>query len=514
MIEKDSGKRLNFSPATREIIAKSAGYKCSIRRCLKNTICNADAGDKSKSIVDLGIASHIYAASPGGPRPAPIDMPDAMIMHESNGIWTCGSCGAIIDKVKLNSSDQMLNPEYSAENLFQMKKVRESAARMSVIDPEVNYLATCITPRELDEIFWRHMPELNQNSILCDIKAYVGKVLLNSSTPRMLAPGDDLKRKPIAAASQQVIKEIENPPVGFPYKAVIHTRINNEPDVVDQKEDRQRVIEIVGAWANTIDQNHRGRTLVPIDDVSVLITARDPKNMETCDSFMRAIGHGSGCIDLTSGNRENLDLRVWSYFQESNNFIWKLAVNFDAGVMRKNSTIRIAGKNLYDSRKNLDWEDGFYKYSQIMQKLVDGWQLIGFIGMNRNDRSIVDRMHPKAFEIDLKVSKSELDECLYRIEKIKFAIEIEKHWSGLRFLFTEIYFSRELLPEMIQAGSDEVLAMIKRGLPVHLNPEMSRYWRGLDSQKLLGAGEGRLAFKFVLRSNYISIERVHNRYRA
>ena len=57
--------RTDFSQKTKVIIAARSGYRCSIPDCNRATIGPGAFPDETSSI---GVASHIFAASPGGPR--------------------------------------------------------------------------------------------------------------------------------------------------------------------------------------------------------------------------------------------------------------------------------------------------------------------------------------------------------------------------------------------------------------------------------------------------------------
>ena len=89
---KDS-MRDEFSSAVVETLAKRVGVRCSNPGCQRPT-----AGPRSDAakVLNLGVAAHITAASPGGPRY------DAKLSAEErgsveNGIWLCQNCAKLID---------------------------------------------------------------------------------------------------------------------------------------------------------------------------------------------------------------------------------------------------------------------------------------------------------------------------------------------------------------------------------------------------------------------------------
>jgi hypothetical protein len=85
--------RDDFSPRTRLILGERAAYICTNPDCRDNTIGPHSDPDKS---LDTGIAAHICAAAPGGPRYDPTQTPEER-QSITNGIWLCARCSKILD---------------------------------------------------------------------------------------------------------------------------------------------------------------------------------------------------------------------------------------------------------------------------------------------------------------------------------------------------------------------------------------------------------------------------------
>ena len=85
--------RDDFSPKTKRAIAERAGYLCSRPSCRAPTIGPQDSPGSSANV---GVAAHISAASPGGPR-YDESMTPTERMSESNGIWLCQTHAKLID---------------------------------------------------------------------------------------------------------------------------------------------------------------------------------------------------------------------------------------------------------------------------------------------------------------------------------------------------------------------------------------------------------------------------------
>jgi hypothetical protein len=88
-----SPSRDDFPDAVKRILAARVNFWCSKPDCRAAT--NGPQADASKA-VNVGVAAHITAAAPGGPRY------DAALTHEqradiTNGIWLCQNCAKLVD---------------------------------------------------------------------------------------------------------------------------------------------------------------------------------------------------------------------------------------------------------------------------------------------------------------------------------------------------------------------------------------------------------------------------------
>src|SRR5690348_16032721 len=94
----------DFSEAMKRILASRAGHVCSRPECRAPT--SGPQSDPSKA-VNLGVAAHITAASPGGPRFDP-DLSPEERSAASNGIWLCQNCAKLIDNDVIRFSVEVL----------------------------------------------------------------------------------------------------------------------------------------------------------------------------------------------------------------------------------------------------------------------------------------------------------------------------------------------------------------------------------------------------------------------
>lgn len=111
--------RDNFSPKNVQKLAERAGFICSNPSCNRITIgpVTADPARSTKT----GVAAHICAASPGGPR---YDMSQSPMQRSSiaNAIWLCATCSSLVDKN--NGMD------YPAEHLRRWKRDHEELIKV------------------------------------------------------------------------------------------------------------------------------------------------------------------------------------------------------------------------------------------------------------------------------------------------------------------------------------------------------------------------------------------------
>jgi hypothetical protein len=96
--------RDDFPKAVAETLAKRVGNRCSNPGCRKRTSGPHTQDDKA---LNVGVAAHITAASPGGPRYGPSLTPEQR-RGIGNGIWLCQSCAKLVDNDEARYTKEML----------------------------------------------------------------------------------------------------------------------------------------------------------------------------------------------------------------------------------------------------------------------------------------------------------------------------------------------------------------------------------------------------------------------
>lgn len=96
--------RDDFSAPVKELLSKRVGYRCSNPGCRQVT---AGPQENPTKTINLGVAAHIAAASPGGPRFDPAMSAEDRAAFD-NGIWLCQTCGKLVDNDPLRYPSALL----------------------------------------------------------------------------------------------------------------------------------------------------------------------------------------------------------------------------------------------------------------------------------------------------------------------------------------------------------------------------------------------------------------------
>ena len=115
--------RDDFSEAVKRTVAERVNRRCS--RCDAPT--SGPQRDPAKSL-NVGVAGHITAAAPGGPRYDSSLTPEQRKGH-GNAIWLCQTCGRLVD------NDESA---FSVQDLQRWKLAAEARALASIGVPAVS----------------------------------------------------------------------------------------------------------------------------------------------------------------------------------------------------------------------------------------------------------------------------------------------------------------------------------------------------------------------------------------
>lgn len=128
--------RDDFDDKTKGILARRAGYRCSNPKCRKLTTGPQTHPAKA---INIGVAAHIAAASPGGKR---YDPTQTSVDRKSvgNGIWLCQSCAKLIDSDGVRYTVELLQGWKSRSEAMAFQEIEGSSQR--IIDVDVDPIDT------------------------------------------------------------------------------------------------------------------------------------------------------------------------------------------------------------------------------------------------------------------------------------------------------------------------------------------------------------------------------------
>jgi len=112
--------RDDFTTKTKDRLAHRAGHRCSDPAC--RVLTSGSTKGSADGVINVGVAAHITAASPGGPRYDATLSPDQR-RSADNGIWLCATHGKMVD------DDE---GHFTVEQLRRWKRTAEERAHEEV----------------------------------------------------------------------------------------------------------------------------------------------------------------------------------------------------------------------------------------------------------------------------------------------------------------------------------------------------------------------------------------------
>lgn len=128
--------RDEFEQRTKDILSRRVGNRCSNPNCHMLT---SGPHTESAKALNIGVAAHISAAAPGGPRFDSTLTPEQR-KSPDNGVWLCQNCAKLID----NDKDR-----YTVSLLLQWKQQSEDRARREIENQRFGYTLICSSDKQM-----------------------------------------------------------------------------------------------------------------------------------------------------------------------------------------------------------------------------------------------------------------------------------------------------------------------------------------------------------------------------
>lgn len=436
--EDKKSRRINFSPDTKLKLAKRAGFLCSYPRCLIPTTGPTVDDEGKDSAAGIAVAAHIYPASKNGPRKRDGLTPE-QIRDISNGIWLCRTHGTLIDDFQ---------DKFPAEEVIEMKKVREFAQWLCLKLPEVAFLVGFIGVKRLDAIVWKHWPDPDEEKVRDEVISEGKKCIPAPDVPiwtQMPVPPVEFDLKPIlrAASSQSL------------HSAVLPRQILRESFPAE----RRRAIDIVSSWGEHAKRWGWEGIGCLTGDCYVKITARDPESGDIAEPFLWVLSLSTHFYHYNFIDGESLFLDINHTTQGVSNLNWHLNVTIKDGECCTTSTLSMLRPirlfSTYERHQHAEFE----AYAQVLEKLACGWEPVGHISLELGEWSEPEKVLPKEFPIRSEITEAQFALALQHCARVKLGYELAADW-GIYFHFSDAFFNDALDETTIRKASEALLAEV------------------------------------------------------
>ncbi|EPA99480.1 hypothetical protein [Pseudomonas sp. G5(2012)] len=428
-------RRVNFKESTRKILAGTAGHMCSFYDCGKPTIGPEIKGDGSVGVKGIAIAAHIYAASPEGPRP-PVGLTDEEIRAESNGIWLCPDDATKVDAFQF---------EYPAQLLLEMKQVRVFAQSLALHNPTVALMAHSIGMKRLDSIVRKHLPGLDKEKIIEAVKAAYMRTEIVHSTAELPFPTAAFALSSVHTLSR-VIREV---------MVCAKHRLQIEDQVWR---------DVIADWSVYFGKFQRP----PHERVALSgtgyakISARNPKTGEILKDGVKT----GAFVMLSDGDDPSNPMAkhvlLQHTFRPFSPLEWKLNVKPALGTFEVESELTVykdvsPRNGVFDNDRK-----SFESYAAVLEKLTQGWEPIGYVGLSVGEGNDDGKYHPTPISIVCKVKPEQFDSRSRRCERVKLGYKIADE-LGATMKFTPAFFNQSITDTALSEAAADFL--------VELGPE-------------------------------------------
>jgi hypothetical protein len=377
----------------------------------------------------VAIAAHIYAASPGGPRP-PVGLTDEEIRAESNGIWLCPDDAAKVDAFQF---------EYPAELLLEMKRVRVFSQSLALQNPTVGFIAHFIGMKRVDSIVRQHLPDLDQAKITKSVKAaYIRTEIVHSIAELPFS------HVALALSSTPVLSRV--------IREVI-VSANHRLQIEDQL-----WRDVINDWsAHFLEFGQRSEKPVARSDHGYAkISARNPKTGEILKDSVRT----SAFVMLIDGddpyNPKTKHLLLQHTFTPFNSLEWKLKVKPAFGTFEVYSVLTVYRDVSPGYSESKNDRESFNSYAAVLDKLAQGWEPIGYVGLSVGEGNDNGNYHPTPVNIICQVGPEQFESRSRRCERVKLGYEIADA-LGVAMSFTQAFFNESISDAAISEAATDFL---------------------------------------------------------
>lgn len=224
---------------------------------------------------------------------------------------------------------------------------------------------------------------------------------------------------------------------------------------------RGMVVEVVQRWRKSY-----GIEMVDprgcIYHGHLLLAARDPISNALSDRAIEVRARVTESMTYTPIDGERITLNARSEPDRVNSLRWNLDVNLEGGRCTTTSTLH--NHFFWHPSHTDEWyeHEQFLSYAHIVEKLLLGWEPVGYVSYNVGEGAPANPVHPELISIVSHITTEELSSIRSRVAKIQTAYRVSEAVS-FPLGFSDEYFNPALSEDAIERAMHSLTARLRAG---------------------------------------------------
>ncbi|WP_278929347.1 hypothetical protein [Pseudomonas qingdaonensis] len=346
-------------------------------------------------------------------------MTSAQIKSEANGIWLCPGCARKVDDFAIC---------YPAQALLEMKSVRERSQQLALLDPTIAFVGNSIGIKRLDRIVRDHLPDMSAENIAHDAKLLYAKWVKFEAQYQPPARSAPLPESAITLAIEKIRTE-----------SILHPSLSD-----------YHWQELITSWEEKfVSSIHPKASTFRSARGVAQITARHPVTGEIAAESIKVRALAMHSTGKSPGALNDGSIFLRYTYTPTNALNWNLAVRPFHGTYEVQSELTVFKDINLSKAKGLRKRADFEAYANVLTLLGNGWEPVGFVGLDISDDADLNLVHPLPVKITNLINPDTMKQLISTVERAKLGYELEKT-LGVEFEFTSHFFNLKLTPDKLR----------------------------------------------------------------
>ncbi|MCA7889871.1 hypothetical protein LGM58_42595 [Burkholderia contaminans] len=224
---------------------------------------------------------------------------------------------------------------------------------------------------------------------------------------------------------------------------------------------RRMVVEVVQRW-----RKYYGIEMTDprgcIYNGHLLLAARDPNSSALSDRAIEVRARVQERMTYTPIDGERIMLNATSEPDRVNSLRWNLDVRIDGGSYTTTSTLH--NRFFWYPSHTDEWyeHEQFLSYAHVVEKLLLGWEPVGFVSFNVGEGAPANPVHPELIPIVSHTTTEELSSIRSRVARIQTAYRVSEEVT-FPLRFSDEYFHPALSEDAIERAVRSLTAKLRAG---------------------------------------------------